>query len=97
MNPLRGVVGVCAVGHCHLISPLTSTERYLSVGVSKCVACIKQPKLSRLMRSQANFSVPFSCLFVCRGERVRAALWEPEGTPVCREHEGQRSARQGKT
>lgn len=33
---------------------------------------------------------------VCRGEGVRAALREPEGTPVCREHEGQRSARQGK-
>lgn len=30
VNPLRGVVDVCAVGHCHLISPLCSTQLPLS-------------------------------------------------------------------
>lgn len=30
VNPLRGVIDVCAVGHLHLISALYSTELHLS-------------------------------------------------------------------
>lgn len=42
-------------------------------------------------------SSPYFLCLTCRGERVRASLWKPERTPMCREHEGQRSARQRKT
>lgn len=38
------------------------------------------------------------CVFVLlRGERVRATLWKPEGTPLRGEHEGQRAQRQRTT
>lgn len=48
--------------------------------------CKKRLHAKRFVKKNPSLSLPMRR---CRGERVRASVWEPEGTPVCGEHEGQ--------
>lgn len=71
VNPVRGAIDVCAVGHCHLISSLYSAERHVSDAIcfKVCLLCfffppVWKPGLGSLRSARANSlnSPPCFCI-----------------------------------
>lgn len=79
--------------HCHLIGSLRPML-HLSENVNLFACDFDNiTKDSHFDDIAFLFSCVLFSVFLCRGERIRTTVWEPERKSMRGEHEGQRAAR----